>query len=86
MGSATSRWLSGFCRLTAQQNPREAATAIAKDHDAPAIVHDASLAYLIHVQTKNGGRLRDRRWEWVIHAFGEQGPELAERLAATVRA
>ncbi|GHH79028.1 hypothetical protein GCM10018781_56110 [Kitasatospora indigofera] len=25
-------------------------------------------------------------WEWVAHAFGEQGPRLAERLAETVRA
>lgn len=24
--------------------------------------------------------------EWVVHAYGEQGPKLAERLAATVRA
>ncbi|MFJ3877152.1 methyltransferase, FxLD system [Streptomyces sp. NPDC090077] len=78
--------LSGFCRLAAHQEPDEGVTAIAKDHDAPAIVGDASLAYLIHVKTKDGDSPQDKRWEWTVHAFGEQGHALAERLADTVRA
>ncbi|MFI0928667.1 methyltransferase, FxLD system [Streptomyces sp. NPDC021012] len=78
--------LSGFCRLAAHQEPGEGVTGIAKDHDAPAIVGDASLAYLIHVQTKDGNSPQDKEWEWIVHAFGEQGPALAERLAATVLA
>ncbi|MEW1635434.1 methyltransferase, FxLD system [Streptomyces sp. NPDC093801] len=78
--------LSGFYRLVAHQDPEEGVTDIAKDRDAPAILGDASLAYLIHVQTKNGDRPQDKEWEWTVHAFGEQGPELAEQLAATVRA
>ncbi|OIK24205.1 hypothetical protein [Streptomyces malaysiense] len=78
--------LPAFCRLHAHQDPQEGVTGIAKDRDAPAIVGDASLAYLIHIQTKDGDRPEDKQWEWVVHAFGEQGPELAEQLAATVRA
>ncbi|MEV7839239.1 methyltransferase, FxLD system [Streptomyces albidoflavus] len=76
----------GFCRLAAHQESAEAVTGIAKDRYAPAILGEASLAYLIHVQTKDSGRREDKEWEWFAYAFGEQGPELAERLVATVRA
>ncbi|MGW4108740.1 methyltransferase, FxLD system, partial [Streptomyces sp. NPDC004976] len=78
--------LPAFCRLHAHQDPEEGVTGIAKDRDAPAIVGEASLAYLIHVQTKDGDRPEHKEWEWVVHAFGEQGPALAERLVATVLA
>ncbi|MEW2635699.1 SAM-dependent methyltransferase [Streptomyces sp. NPDC048389] len=78
--------LPAFCRLAAHQDPDEGVTAIAKDRDAPAIVGDASLAYLTHLQTQDGERPEDKEWEWVVHAFGEQGPQLAEQLVATVRA
>ncbi|MFF3501520.1 methyltransferase, FxLD system [Streptomyces sp. NPDC003247] len=78
--------LPSSCRLAAHQDPDEGVTGIAKDRDAPAIVGDASLAYLTHVQTQDGERPEDKEWEWVVHAFGKQGPQLAERLAATVRA
>ncbi|MFJ3861642.1 hypothetical protein ACIPRL_36155 [Streptomyces sp. NPDC090085] len=50
------------------------------------ILGKAPLAYLIHVQTKDGDSPQDNEWEWVAHAFGEQEPQLAERLVATVRA
>jgi protein-L-isoaspartate(D-aspartate) O-methyltransferase len=76
--------LPPFCRLAAHQDT--GVTGIAKDRDAPAIVGEASLAYLTHVQTRHGEHPEDKEWEWVVHAFGEQGPELAEQLAATVRA
>ncbi|MGW4160029.1 methyltransferase, FxLD system [Streptomyces sp. NPDC004788] len=76
--------LPGFCRLAAHQDT--GVTDIAKDQDAPAVVGDASLAYLIHVQTRHGELPEDKEWEWFVHAFGEQGPQLAEQLAATVRA
>ena len=78
--------LPAFCRLAAHQDPEQGVTGIAKDRDAPAIIGDASLAYLISIQTKDGKRPEDKEWEWVVHAFGEQGPQLAEQLAATVRA
>ncbi|MEU8779480.1 methyltransferase, FxLD system [Streptomyces sp. NPDC048606] len=78
--------LPGFCRLAAHQEPAEGVTGIAKDRDAPAVMSGASLAYLIHVQTKDGDSPQGKEWEWVAHAFGEQGPELAEQLVATVRA
>ncbi|CAL9361177.1 Protein-L-isoaspartate O-methyltransferase [Streptomyces sp. enrichment culture] len=76
--------LPAFCRLAAHQDT--GVTAIAKDRDAPAIVGDGSLAYLTHIQTRHGERPEDKEWEWVVHAFGKQGPQLAEQLAATVRA
>lgn len=76
----------GFCRLAAHQESAEAVTGIAKDRDAPALLGEASLAYLIHVQTKDSHRREDKEWEWFAYAFGEQGPELAERLVATVLA
>ncbi|WP_206311087.1 methyltransferase, FxLD system [Streptomyces sp. A1499] len=77
--------LSGFCRLAVHQESAEAVTGIAKDCDAPAILGEASLACLIHVQ-KDSDRREDKKWEWFAYAFGEQGPELAERLVATVLA
>ncbi|WDM16023.1 methyltransferase, FxLD system [Streptomyces lavenduligriseus] len=76
--------LPGFCRLHSHQDG--GVTAIAKDHDAPAIVGETSLAYLTYVQTRHGERPEDKEWQWVAHAFGEQGPELAEQLTAMVRA
>ncbi|MHC3393945.1 methyltransferase, FxLD system [Streptomyces lavendulocolor] len=76
----------GFCRLAVHQESAEAVTGIAKDRDAPAILGESSLAYLLHVQTKDSDRREDKEWEWFAYAFGEQGPELAERLVATVRA
>jgi protein-L-isoaspartate(D-aspartate) O-methyltransferase len=78
--------LSGFCRLAARLEPAEEVTGIAQNRDAPAIIGAASLAYLLHVQTKDGDSPQGKEWEWVVRAFGEQGPELAERLVATVRA
>ncbi|MFD7621830.1 methyltransferase, FxLD system [Streptomyces sp. NPDC059802] len=60
-----------FCRLSAHWDKGTGVTLIAKDGDAPAILGDSPA---------------DREWEWVVHAFGEQGPQLAQQLAATVRA
>ncbi|MFE9459633.1 methyltransferase, FxLD system [Streptomyces californicus] len=76
---------TGFCRLAAHQESAAEATGITKDRDAPAIIGDASLAYLIHVRSKDGDHPADKEWEWIAYAFGEQGPALAERLVATVR-
>ncbi|TRV80932.1 methyltransferase, FxLD system [Streptomyces sp. 130] len=76
--------LPAFCRLHAHQDP--GITVIPNGRDAPAVIGDASLAYLAHVQVRPGDDAHDRAWEWVVHAFGEQGPQLAEQLAATVRA
>jgi protein-L-isoaspartate(D-aspartate) O-methyltransferase len=61
-------------------------TRIAKAADAPAVLGDASLAYLIHTRVEDSRVPQDRAWEFVVHAFGRQGPQLAQRLAATVRA
>ncbi|MEU6926469.1 MULTISPECIES: hypothetical protein [unclassified Streptomyces] len=78
--------LPDFCRLSAHRNTGTGVTLIAKDGDAPAILGDASLAYLVHVRTRHGDSPAGKEWEWVVHAFGGQGPQLAEQLAATVRA
>ncbi|MGW1127995.1 methyltransferase, FxLD system [Streptomyces sp. NPDC002526] len=70
--------LPGFCRLRVHEDTDVVAEA--KGRDAPAVLGDASLAYLVHLPTREGGR------EWVVHAFGAEGPRLAELVAATVRA
>ncbi|MFF2965064.1 methyltransferase, FxLD system [Streptomyces sp. NPDC057963] len=77
--------LPGFCRLSSHREEGTGVTLIAEDCDAPSILGDASLAYLVHVQTRHGDSPADKEWEWTVHAFGEQGPQLAEQLAATVR-
>ncbi|SEM77199.1 methyltransferase, FxLD system [Streptacidiphilus jiangxiensis] len=77
--------LTGFCRLAAHRDPATGVTEIAKGQDVPAILGNASLAYLTYVQTRDGDRPEDKEWEWVVHAFGEQGPHLAEQLVATVQ-
>ncbi len=73
-------------RLSAHRDKGTGVTQIAKDGDAPAILGGASLAYLIHVQTQRADSPAEKEWEWVVHAFGQHGPQLAEQLAATVRA
>lgn len=75
---------STFCRLAAHTDA--GVTSIAKDRDAPAIVDGPSLAYLKSVQTRDGERAEDKEWQWIVHAFGQRGPQLAEHLAATVAA
>nr|WP_237525989.1 methyltransferase, FxLD system [Streptomyces sp. SID4923] len=70
--------LPGFCRLRVHEDTD--VVAVAKGRDAPAVLGDASLAYLVHLPIRDGGR------EWVVHAFGAEGPRLAELVAATVRA
>ncbi|WP_406011905.1 hypothetical protein OG520_01735 [Streptomyces sp. NBC_00984] len=77
--------LPGFCRLSAHREKGTGVTLIANG-DAPAILGNAALAYLVHVQTRHGDSPADREWEWAVHAFGEQRPWLAQQLAATVRA
>lgn len=78
--------LPGFCRLAAHVDKGPGVTLIAKGSAAPAILGERSIAYLIHVQTRRGDTPQDSQWEFVVHAFGEQGPQLAEQLVDTVRA
>ncbi|MFF3085903.1 hypothetical protein ACFVRB_12745 [Streptomyces nojiriensis] len=40
----------------------------------------------LNIQPKDGDRPQDKEWEWTVHAFGEQGPDLAEQPDGTVRA
>ncbi|MEU8434137.1 methyltransferase, FxLD system [Streptomyces sp. NPDC029216] len=78
--------LPGFCRLAAHPERDSALTRIAPGSDAPAIVGNASLAYLIHVQTRHATDPADRTWEWYVHAFGSEAPQLTEHLLTTVHA
>ncbi|MGA5819919.1 methyltransferase, FxLD system [Kitasatospora sp. NPDC094028] len=78
--------LPGFCRLAAYLDPADGVTAIAKGRDVPAILGDASLAYLTYVQTRDGERPEDKEWAWIVHAFGARGPQLAEQMVAAVQA
>ncbi|MFJ4125991.1 methyltransferase, FxLD system [[Kitasatospora] papulosa] len=77
--------LPGFCRLAAHREPEEGVTEVAKGRDVPAIIADASLAYPTYVQSRNGTAPEEKEYEWVIHAFGEQGPQLAEHLLTALR-
>ncbi|THA39967.1 methyltransferase, FxLD system [Streptomyces sp. A1547] len=78
--------LPGFCRLAAHADKGSGVTLIAKGSDAPAVLGDRSIAYLVHVQIHHGDTVQEGEWEFVVHAFGEQGPQLAQQLVDTVRA
>ncbi|MFF5973421.1 methyltransferase, FxLD system [Streptomyces sp. NPDC012769] len=78
--------LPGFCRLAVTSDQETAAVGITPGSDAPAVLGDASLAYLTYVQIRHSEVREERVWEWYAHAVGDQGPALAEKLADTVRA
>jgi len=72
--------LPGFCRLAAPEG-----SGLVAQQDAAAMLDDGSLAYLTHVQVKDGPAPADRRYEYFIHAFGPAAAVLAERFAACVQ-
>ncbi|MFJ7589538.1 methyltransferase, FxLD system [Streptomyces sp. NPDC097617] len=72
----------GFCRLAVAEGMDTSIVQIASGSDAPALLEEGSLAYLKHVKTRSDAA---QEWEWMVHAFGERGPALAQRLADTVR-
>ncbi|MFD4764175.1 methyltransferase, FxLD system [Streptomyces sp. NPDC058439] len=78
--------LPSFCRLAVDRDKDTGIARIAKGADAPAILGNASLAYFTHIATRQGDTPAGRLWEFVVHAFGDQGPALATQLADTVRA
>ncbi|MFF3013800.1 methyltransferase, FxLD system [Streptomyces sp. NPDC057939] len=78
--------LPGFCRLAAHVDKGSGVTLIAEGSDAPAVLADRSIAYLVHVRTHHGDTPQESEWEFVVHAFGDQGPRLAQQLRDTVRA
>ncbi|MFB0629440.1 methyltransferase, FxLD system [Streptomyces sp. AB3(2024)] len=77
--------LPAFCRLAATVDKGTGVTQIGKGADVPALLNGTSLAYLIYVH-RGGDNPQDEEWEFVVHAFGEQGPRIARQLAATVQA
>ncbi|MFI2209649.1 methyltransferase, FxLD system [Streptomyces sp. NPDC020141] len=81
-----STTLPGFCRLSVDRDRDNGITRLAPGDAAPAVTGGGSLAYLTYEQVRHGDTPAERLWEWAVHAFGDQGPELAERLAAAVRA
>ncbi|WP_369149614.1 methyltransferase, FxLD system [Streptomyces sp. R44] len=76
----------GFCRLVSAPGQGTSVVGINAGSDAPAVLGDASLAYVTYVQTRHSEIRTERLWEWHVHAFGPQGPQLAEKFAETVRA
>ncbi|MGW7063502.1 hypothetical protein ACWGHM_34080 [Streptomyces sp. NPDC054904] len=78
--------LPGFCRLAAHVDKGSGVTLIAKGSDVPAVLGDRSIAYLVHVRTHHGNTPQQSEWEFVVHAFGDQAPRLAQQLRDTVRA
>ncbi|MEU3991760.1 methyltransferase, FxLD system [Streptomyces platensis] len=75
--------LPEFCRLAGA--PDTVLAALPRGADAAATVADGSLAYLTHVLVKDGETPEERRSEFIVHAVGPAGAELAERMAACVR-
>lgn len=75
--------LPAFCRLAGTRDT--ALAALPRGADAAATVADGSLAYLTHVLVKDGETPEERRSEFIVHAVGPAGAELAERMAACVR-
>lgn len=75
--------LPGFCRLAVAADQESSVVEIATGSDAPAVLSGASLAYLTYMQSRHS---EEREWEWYVHAFGDQGPALGEKLAEAVRA
>ncbi|MFF3563691.1 methyltransferase, FxLD system [Streptomyces sp. NPDC002574] len=73
----------GFCRVAAAGTPLVAGAS--RYEDPAAIVADGSLAYLTVVRIGDGETPAQRRFEFVVHAYGEAGPGLAGRLARCVR-
>ncbi|MDX3071142.1 methyltransferase, FxLD system [Streptomyces sp. MI02-7b] len=73
----------GFCRVSSAGTPLVARPS--QYEDPAAIVADGSLAYLTVVKTRDGGTPAERRFEFVVHAYGAAGPGLAGRLAQCVR-
>ncbi|MEU5159644.1 methyltransferase, FxLD system [Streptomyces sp. NPDC020875] len=82
----TATTQTGFCRLSADRARDSGTVRLAPGDAAPAITGEGSLAYLTYEQIRHGDTPTESLWEWAVHAFGDQGPRLAERLAATVRA
>ncbi|MEU2655191.1 methyltransferase, FxLD system [Streptomyces sp. NPDC007325] len=77
--------LPGFCRLAVPDGREASGVAITSGAEAPALAAGGSLGYLTHVRTRQSEIPEERRYEWFVHAFGDQGEALAERLAETVR-
>ncbi|OEV03772.1 methyltransferase [Streptomyces nanshensis] len=77
--------LSGFCRLAHDGSRDTGTTGIPRGADAATIVADGSLAYLTHVQVRDGDTPEEHRSEFIAHAFGPAGPALAQRLASCVQ-
>ncbi|MFD8478531.1 hypothetical protein [Kitasatospora sp. NPDC059673] len=67
----------GGCTLFQDQEP-SGLTRLPGGRTAPALTADGSLAYLVPEPAGDGA-------EFTVHAVGERGPALAERLVAAVR-
>ncbi|MEU9337966.1 methyltransferase, FxLD system [Streptomyces sp. NPDC048290] len=82
----TATTVTGFCRLAVDRDRDTGAVRPAPGDTAPAVTDRGSLAYLTYEQIRDGDTPAEKLWEWVVHAFGDRGPQLAEHLAGAVRA
>lgn len=78
--------LDGFCRLAVDGERDGGLASVPRGADAAAMVGEGSLAYLTHVLVEDGGTAAERRSEFIVHAFGPAGEDLAGQMAARVRA
>ncbi|KAB2588194.1 methyltransferase, FxLD system [Streptomyces arboris] len=75
----------GFCRLTLDPSKDTGLAQIPRGNPAAAVVAEGALAYLTHVPVTDSDDPDQRRHEFVVHAFGDQGPTLAQQFAQAVR-
>ncbi|MFD4554893.1 methyltransferase, FxLD system [Streptomyces sp. NPDC058469] len=75
----------GFCRLALDRDRDIAIAAVPRGANAPAVLGDGSMAYLTHVPVTDTATSEQGRAEFIAHAYGLNGPRLAEQLATAVR-
>ncbi|GAA2255670.1 hypothetical protein GCM10010430_44360 [Kitasatospora cystarginea] len=75
----------GFCRLARDSTLDTGVAEFPASFPAPALLGDASLAYLTYIPVAPG-TAPEGTVEFTAHAYGPEGPALAQRLADAVRA
>lgn len=77
--------MPGFCRLALTEKDGASVTAVRHGNPAAAVLGEGSLAYLTHVRIQDSEIPEERKAEFIIHAFGDHGPVLAEQMADAIR-
>ncbi|SFC62739.1 methyltransferase, FxLD system [Streptomyces aidingensis] len=81
-------WLAttqpGFCTIGLDQD-KDTGTISPPRYGGAAAVRDSTLAYLTYTPTGHDEDTGNKRFEFVVHAFGPHAPALAQALAERVR-